>query len=179
MVQPCGQAPVGEGDFWSLYEQALPRVYGYLARRSDRSIAEDLTQEVFSTAARTVAAGHGAKVTLPWLLTVARSRLFDHLRAQHRRHRNLGLVGERRGSFDASAMSVEDAYEARHLAPRTESALASLSPDQRAALLLHHGDDLSVAEVADALGRSVRATESLLARSRRAFRAAFEEVVDA
>ena len=179
MVQPRDEPVVGNGDFWALYEDALPRIYGYLARRTDRTVAEDLTQEVFSVAARTVAVGEGDKVGMPWLFTVARSRLFDHFRAQHRRERNMRLVITSRRADDATTVSVEDAYDARRLAPRTEAALRALGPDQRAALLLHHGDDLSVAEVADTLGRSVRATESLLSRARRAFRTAFEEVADA
>ena len=49
-------------------------------------------------------------------------------------------------------------------------ALAAVPPVQRAALALRYLDDLSVAGVAEALDRSVRATESLLARGRDNFR---------
>jgi RNA polymerase sigma-70 factor (ECF subfamily) len=45
--------------------------------------------------------------------------------------------------------------------------------------MLRYVDDLSVAEVARLLGKSVRATESLLARARTALRAAYEEQCDA
>jgi RNA polymerase sigma-70 factor, ECF subfamily len=59
------------------------------------------------------------------------------------------------------------------------AALQALSAPYRLALMLRYLDDLSVADVARLLGKSVRATESLLARARTALRAAYEEESDA
>jgi RNA polymerase sigma-70 factor (ECF subfamily) len=162
-----------EAEFYDVYDEALPCVYGFLVRRTDDSTAEDLTQEVFVTAARTWGAGDGARVTVPWLLTVARSRLIDHYRAEQRRHRNLQAAWSTRPRRVAA--SAEESSEAARLAPATEAALASLPGPQRAALVLHHLDDLSVAKVAETLARSVPATESLLARARRSFHTALAE----
>jgi RNA polymerase sigma-70 factor (ECF subfamily) len=53
-----------------------------------------------------------------------------------------------------------------------------LSADHRLALILRYVDDLAVAEVANHLGRSLRATESILARARAALSAAYDEVAD-
>ena len=53
--------------------------------------------------------------------------------------------------------------------------LAALGPHHRAALTLRYADGLPVPEVADHLGRTVHATEALLVRARRAFRAATKE----
>lgn len=168
------RASAGTGDqrFWALYEDALPHVFGFLVRRCDHSVAEDLTQEVFVTAARAMALGDGAKVTLPWLMTAARSRLIDHYRAEGRRERNLSLAWSVR--TDSVAPSAEASSGDRSLSVATERALMALPTRQRVALVLHHVDDLPVAEVADRLGKSVRATESLLARARRRLKAALE-----
>ena len=43
--------------------------------------------------------------------------------------------------------------------------LLTLAPDHRTVLTLRYVDDLSVPETADLIGRSVHATESLLAQS--------------
>jgi RNA polymerase sigma-70 factor (ECF subfamily) len=51
-----------------------------------------------------------------------------------------------------------------------DAILVRLNPSQRAALLLRYYDGLPVAEVAAMMGRSMTATESLLARARAAFR---------
>lgn len=157
--------------FWSVYDASLPRVYGFLARRVGAAAAEDLTQEVYVAAARSWA--NGAEVTVPWLLTVARSRLIDHYRAEGRRRRNLVVAAAQWRDVGPSAF--EDASDGAGLSARTEAALAALPDAQRTALVLHHADDRSVADVAELLGRSVRATESLLARARRNFRDEIEE----
>jgi RNA polymerase sigma-70 factor (ECF subfamily) len=57
-------------------------------------------------------------------------------------------------------------------------AMRRLAPDHQAVLSLRYLDDMAVAEVAAALGRSVHATESLLARARRAFRMSYVEQSD-
>ena len=56
--------------------------------------------------------------------------------------------------------------------------MRGLPPDYQAVLSLRYLDDLTVPAVADALGRSVHATESLLARARRAFRMGYLEQSD-
>lgn len=58
--------------------------------------------------------------------------------------------------------------------PAVQAALDSLSSRQRAVLLLRYVDDYSVSEVADAMDLSYQATESLLARSRRALLGAYQ-----
>jgi RNA polymerase sigma-70 factor (ECF subfamily) len=57
----------------------------------------------------------------------------------------------------------------------TVAALARVPAAQRAALVLRHVDGFSVPEVADLLGRSVEAVESLLARGRVSLRRAYLE----
>jgi len=54
-------------------------------------------------------------------------------------------------------------------------ALAAIPRDQRLALVLRHVDELSVPEIAAALGRSIEAVESLLSRARAGFRRAYLE----
>jgi RNA polymerase sigma-70 factor (ECF subfamily) len=57
--------------------------------------------------------------------------------------------------------------------------MAQLPPDQRLALLFRHLDGMSVREVAAAIGRTEKATESLLARARESFRRAYGDRTDA
>ena len=53
--------------------------------------------------------------------------------------------------------------------------LGQLSPVHRSVLTLRYVDDLPVGECAEILGRTVGATEALLTRAKRAFRAAYPE----
>ena len=180
IAEDTQRAPEGQDEqFWHLYRTGLPHVYGYLLRRSDRATAEDLTQEVFVDLARRARSGAGLHgLTVGWLLTVARSRLLDHVRAQQRADRKLRLAWSAAGPETRGGMArVDPADEA--VAPAAERALETLPAIQRCVLVLHHVDGYSIAEVAESIGRTVRATESLLARARRAFRAAFTEAADA
>ena len=56
-------------------------------------------------------------------------------------------------------------------------ALRAVPPMQRAALVLRHMEGLSVPELAQVLGRSVEAAESLLSRGRVGFKRAYLEEV--
>jgi RNA polymerase sigma-70 factor (ECF subfamily) len=60
-------------------------------------------------------------------------------------------------------------------AEAAHAALSLVSAPQRAALTLRYLDGLPVAEVAEHLGRSVRATETLLVRARAALRRVYLE----
>jgi RNA polymerase sigma-70 factor, ECF subfamily len=150
----------------SLYDHALPEVYGYLrARCGQRALAEDLTADTFLAAVDAERAGRGP-VTVAWLIGTARHKLVDHWRRREREERSLRLLegGERR----------EDPWDARIDRLRAEQVLEQLSTAHRAALTLRYLDDLPVPTVAALLGRSLHATEALLVRARTAFRKSYE-----
>jgi RNA polymerase sigma-70 factor (ECF subfamily) len=169
--------PVDEEHFWQLFEPSFRSVHRFLRQRCDQATAEDLTQEVFLELARRFRRGDDvAALSTGWLITVARSRLIDHVRRQDRQQRKLRLAWSM-NQRSAEQAEARDGFDAEaDLGARTELALRTLSDTERCALLLHHLDGLSITEVATSLGRSPRATESLLARARRKFRAAFAEV---
>jgi RNA polymerase sigma-70 factor (ECF subfamily) len=158
--------------FVDAYRASMPAVYRYLYRGTggDVGLAEDLTQATFLVALRAFKAGRADCLSMPWLRVVARSRLVDHYRKRSREETKLSVIGGRRG---------DDVELPGDLSvPEALAALRTLPASQRAALVLRYLDDLPVADVAAALGRSVRATESLLVRAREAFRTAYEESRD-
>lgn len=160
------------GRLLGLYDEAALHVYRYLYRLcgGQAALAEDLTQETFLTAVGRFKDGRGDEVTAPWLMGVARHKLLEHHRRAGREERRLRLVFSR-GDDDASTADGRDVSQGEAIA-----LLKRLSGDQRTALALRYVEDLAVAEVAAAMGRSVRATESLLARARIALR--HERTVD-
>lgn len=158
-------------EFARFYDRVLPQVYGYLYNRCGRTpeVAKDLTQEVFTAAVAAIQRG-SADVDVAWLIGVARHKLVDHFRAREREERGLRVVRLHAERDDEIARwHVEQTREA------ALRVLARLAPEHSAALVLFHLDGLPIAEVAQHLGKSVRATESVLVRARRAFRAGFAE----
>lgn len=167
-------AVVDTAAFASFYDAAVREVFRYFHRATggDRLVAEDLTQETLWASAQAFRGGQADAVTMPWLMGVARHKLIDHYRRVSRDERKLEMAYNpdadisREPSFDdidgAGAMDL----------------LEQLSPIHRLVLVLRYVDDLSVNEVARSLGRSVRATESLIVRSRRALERLMREVHD-
>ena len=167
-MSPHPASAGAQDDLLALYDRALPQVYGYLLRRcGGRALAEDLTAETFLAAVDALRRPEAPCVDLPWLIGTARHKLVDHWRRIARDERNLRAV-ER-------PAAVEDPWDATLDALAARAALARLGPHHQAALTLRYLDDLTVPQVAAALGRTLRATEALLVRARAAFRSVYEQ----
>ena len=155
--------------FRDWYDASLPRVYRYLLARcaGDETLAEEITQQAFVEAVRNRHRFDGRSDVVTWLCAIARNRLVDHYRRhgrEIRRQDELMAVHHEAGDAPWRAAELRDAVAA---------AVTQLPPDQRLALLFRYLDGMSVREVADAIGRSEKATESLLGRARGAFRRAY------
>lgn len=151
-----------------LYDQAVVDVYRYLHYRCrNAALSEELTAETFMAAVESIRRGAVQAVTTAWLVGIARHKLVDHWRRAERDQRNLRAVDEPAVEDDPWEAEL-DGFAARDVLDR-------MATQQRAALTLRYVDDLPVNEVADVLGRSVHATESLLVRARRAFRDLYEQ----
>lgn len=154
----------------ALYDDALDEVYGYLARRCrNRAVAEDLTTETFMAAVESIRRGVVERVSVAWLVGIARHKLVDHWRKVERDQRNLAAVASQPDMHDEPWDAHLDVLLARDV-------LGELGAHHRCALTLRYVDDLPVAEVAQVLGRTTSATEALLIRAKRAFRDRYEEV---
>lgn len=134
-----------------LYEELAPRVKGYLTYRG-ASEPEDLTSEVFLAVFPrlcTVTGGYGGLRTL--VFSVAHARLVDDLRRRSRRPQVVGYEPERDPrTSPSSADEATAGLEAEH----TIELLSGLPDDQRDVLMLRLLADLTVDQVAQALGKS-------------------------
>jgi RNA polymerase sigma-70 factor (ECF subfamily) len=161
----------GLDDLLTVVDAELGNVFAFILRRcGDRSLAEDLSADVILRAVRETKRS-GILVTPAWLTTVARNRLIDHWRSSARRQR-LEVAW-------SDPDPDEWADDGEPLLPGVVTqVMRTLPADHQAVLSLRYLDDLSVSEVADAIGRSVHATESLLVRARRSFRTTYLELHD-
>jgi RNA polymerase sigma-70 factor, ECF subfamily len=131
-------------------------------------------QQAFVEAIRHRDRFDGRADVVTWLCAIGRNRLVDHFRSQGRDlRRQERLVS---GTDPHAPDSTWDRLEVRDA---VERALSQLPPDQRLALLFQHLDGLSVREIAQVIGRSEKATESLLSRARDGFRRAYGGQSDA
>ena len=118
--------PVGVFDglpFDEFYDRALSVVYGYLLRLcgGDCDEAWDLTQDSWMIVLDRLAQGQTEKVTIGYLLSVARSRYLDAWRRRQRLQRKLRLVWAasrnpnrrncQRPSYSSTCLSVPPSIE--------------------------------------------------------------------
>lgn len=145
-----------EAGLMSFYDAVFDEVYRSAARLTwgDHDTAEDLVHDTFLRLVRSVQAGAVTSVGVGWMLVTLRRIHIDRLRSTSRENRRLRVIA-------ASPPPPHDEPGERG------SLLDGLSDRERTALILRYVDDLSVAEVADLMGDSVRATESLLQRAKR------------
>jgi RNA polymerase sigma-70 factor (ECF subfamily) len=161
--------------FRAFYEGAVRKVYAYMYDRcgGTAAVAEDLTQITFIAAVEAIRAGREIEHPNAWVMGIARHKLVDHYRRRAREERRLRLVW----SADESAEDPELIHHAdRQLMLEV---MRTLPPAQQSALALRYLDDLPVAEVAAAMGRTPIAVQSLLARARDAFLRKYREALDA
>lgn len=152
----------GTDPFLAFYRANVDPLYRWVHRRCrDHSLAEDIVQDTFLKAAR-----RQVPVAPAWLYTVARNRLIDVVRRASRFDDRLHLIV----SGGASA-PADHAVLAR---VELETALEQLRAEHRIVLQLKYVDGLSVEALAGELGRSPKATESLLTRARGALKDAME-----
>lgn len=151
--------------FADMFDDHVDEVYRFVHRRCrDHSLAEDITQETFVTAIRST--DDPSSISIGWLLTVARNRLFDVLKRQTQFERKLRIVGA------ADVDGHDDELVER---VRIERALSELSTDHRLVLTLHYIDGYTVPGLAEHLDRSVKSIEGLVTRARRELRANLDD----
>ena len=142
------------------YGRALPRVYGYVRAQTggNTDLAEDVTQHAFVQAVRAREKFDGRADPVTWICSIARNALLNHHRREQREWR-------RRVAF-VPEIQVADALPREGASEDLVRALGLLAPDQRLAVVLKYVDEMSVRDIAQALGRSEASTESLLSRAR-------------
>ena len=121
-------------------------VYNYILRMvGDRTLAEDLTQDVFLRIYHGLAGFSLRCRFTTWLFQVAKNRVLDELRARERRPHPDALD-------DAAPLEVVDAPPERvEMIDAVWRAVGALNPDLKMALLLRDIVGLSYAEISDAL----------------------------
>jgi RNA polymerase sigma-70 factor (ECF subfamily) len=167
-----GRARAGEpAGFQCLYDDLAPPVSAYLRRRGLRDV-EDVTSEVFLAVFTGLSRFSGGQADFrSWVFTIAHRRLVDEWRRSGRAPQ--AVAWEARLDVRTSASAEEDAL-VRLGEARVRQLLEALSDDQREVLLLRILGDLTVDQVAEALGKRSGAVKALQRRALAALRRALE-----
>jgi RNA polymerase sigma-70 factor (ECF subfamily) len=151
--------------FERLFDAHAQDLFGFVVYRTgDRALAEEIVADTFE---RAFSARHrfdrrrGSEKS--WLYGIALNRLHDLNRraaTESRAVEQLASAADRPAAMDARVNADQDLHRA----------LLALPPDERDALALRYGGDLTVREVAKALGEPVSRVEGRVYRGLRRLR---------
>ena len=160
-LEPLGLGLDSRGEE-ALYRRNASRVFGFcLSRLGRREDAEDALQTTFLHAVRSLRRGVVPLVESAWLLGIARNVCRERWEAAGRRSRLESSCDPQ----ELDGVSVAPDVRREELIG-LEDALTHLPEQQRRAILLRDWRGLSYAEVAEQLGVSQAAVETLIFRGR-------------
>ena len=158
----------------------LPKVYRFaLARVRVEADADDVVQIVMRNAARRIETYRGEASLLTWLLQICRRELSKRYALADRQPTPLAFDGDDAlraavESIEASQLDEPERAALRdELSVRLRCALEELPERYADALEMKYVDDMSSKDIAERLGVGDEATQSLLARARRALKEVF------
>lgn len=160
-------AVAGDADaFAALYRATLPVVYqAVFGRCGQPALAEDVTAEAFLRAMRSISRFSGSsRDFVAWVHRIARNAFLDHVKSARVRWE---VVVEELPPAVATSDPESEAV-GRVEAGKVREALSALTPDQQEVIYLRFLRDLSIAEVAEIVGRNEGAVKALQFRALRA-----------
>ena len=120
----------------------------------DRALAEDLAQETFVKAFRSLAAFDTTRRLSSWLFRIAHNTALDALRRSRSPvlSASAAAAPSGRAAEDPASPPEPDPVEREALGNALEAALAQLRPEQSAAIVLRYEEGLSFDEIGIVLG---------------------------
>ena len=165
----CERARNGDAAAWkTIYDSTCDRLFAFLCyQMGNRDEARDVLQDTYVQAFRRLETYRAEAPLGAWLRAIALGRSLDWKRVILRRLKRTSPLDE------ASAACAEDPPEVRFVSEATalHRALAKLSRQQRAALLLRELEGLSFLEIARLLGCAESTARVHHARARERARA--------
>jgi RNA polymerase sigma factor (sigma-70 family) len=155
-----------------IYEELAPSLTGYF-RGQGCSEPEDLVAEVLLQVVRGLDGFSGPEPAFrAWVFTIAHRRMVDDVRRRARRP----VVPAEPAVVDRAAGEggdvTEDAFAGLDL-ERVQAAIAELPGDQRSVLLLRIVGDLTIEQIAEAMGKRPGAVKALQRRALRKLETAY------
>ena len=152
-------------EFVQLYSDPLYRYIRFRLQPRLESV-EDLVQEVFLTAWKSLDKYQGASPLRVWLLGIARHKVQDHYRQ---------ILKSVPFPDDAEELKSDDEplealLATRQAQERVSAILVQLPEDYRTALLWRYWEKRSAEEIGAEIGRTSKAVERLLSRARQQFK---------
>lgn len=172
---------VASGDGEALrvfYERYADPLFAFIYHHIEPSTqdAQDVWQITLLAAIQSLPTFSGKSRLFTWLCAIARHKIADYRRRVHPVDALSDVPTKHLAKLMDSAPLPEEIVMQRATRIMVVRALTNLSEDYRKALLARYIDDRPLTEISKLIGRTYKATESLLSRARAALREAVEHL---
>ena len=157
--------------FEQLYNRHETGVWRFVFRSvQNDAVTDDLVQELWFSVTRSAASYEPTAKFKTWLFTMARNRVIDHVRSA-RNHASIDAENEEGESMFSDLAADSRLGPMRQVSSREQAkalldAIEQLPADQREAFLLQAEGDMSVEEIAAAIGVTFETAKSRLRYAR-------------
>lgn len=169
----------GDADaFDNLFARHNGGVYRYFLRQGQAAPhAEELAQDVWTNVIRAAPNYEVAAKFNTWLYRIAHNRLIDHVRSASARPEDcLDELPEAADAFPIPEFQIpERVNERRQMAEHMLQVIAELPPDQAEVFLLHEESELTLEQIAAAIGVGRETAKSRLRYALNKLRTALSE----
>lgn len=160
--------------FDELVGRYADRIYAFVLRLSgDANTAADAAQETFIKVWKNRKKYQAGRNVSPWIFAIARNATFDLLRKKKDRafssiqSDDAGDVGE---SIPDESIDIPEGFDRRKFAELLEETIETLTPNQRAVVMLHDVEGMTFDEAGEALGKPLNTVKSHYRRAIAALR---------
>ena len=157
--------------FEQLYDRHETGVWRFVFRSvQNNAVTDDLVQELWFAVTRSAASYEPTAKFKTWLFTMARNRVIDHVRTR-KNHASIDAENEDGESMFSDLAAESRLGPMRQVSSREQAkalldAIEQLPEDQREAFLLQAEGDMSVEEIAAAIGVTFETAKSRLRYAR-------------
>ncbi len=153
--------------FSVIFEHHSRFIYKFIyAMLGDRSGAEELTQETFLAAYKSIQGLRGDAQLRTWLCAIAKNVVYKSLRSGRKEGTNSGEQIESLGVADDKNLPPDREFLSRELNHLIRSALARLDADKRLVFTLKELQHLSYKEISDITGAGIPKLKTDLHRAK-------------
>jgi RNA polymerase sigma-70 factor, ECF subfamily len=157
-----------------LYLRYSDLLFAYISHQldNDKESASDIWQETWLVAVEKIIDFQYKSSVFTWLCAIAKNKISDYYRLTEKQRKFNAEIRIQFEIDDEKIESVDDKTQADVI-----TVLANLKDEYRYLLMSRYLENKSVHEISLKIGKSYKATESLLSRARDAFREEFKQII--
>jgi RNA polymerase sigma-70 factor (ECF subfamily) len=172
VAEPCARTAVDPAHLAATYADRAPGIRRFLhGLLGELAAADDATQETFARALRRLETLHDPARLTPWLFGIARNVALEVRKERRRAGRLVDTELDVDDALEAADLNTpESALLGREAVRVVDRALARLSTDRRAVLMLRLDHAVSYDDIAELMGWTLAKTKVEIHRARAVLR---------